>query len=35
MDGNIKVGKVSMTVLIKKNIVRFDVSVEVAEEASK
>jgi hypothetical protein len=31
MDGNIKVGKVSMTALIKKNIIRLDVS----EEAPK
>jgi hypothetical protein len=34
MDGNIKVGKVGMTVLIKKNIIRFYVS-GVAEEALK
>jgi hypothetical protein len=26
MDGNIKVGKVSMTALIKKNIIGLDVS---------
>jgi hypothetical protein len=32
MDGNIEVGKVSMTVLVKKNIIRLDVSVGVASK---
>jgi hypothetical protein len=31
MNGNIKVGKVSMSALIKKNIIRLDVSVGVGE----
>jgi len=35
MDGDIKVGKVGMTSLIKENIVRLDVSVGMAKEAPK
>jgi hypothetical protein len=35
MDGDIKVGKVSMTTLIEEDIVRFDISVGMAEEGIK
>jgi len=35
MNGNIKVGKVSMAALIKKNIVRLNVSVGIGGDASK
>jgi hypothetical protein len=35
MDSNIKIGKVSMTALIKKNIIRLDISVGVAGDAPK
>ncbi len=35
MNGNIEVGKVSMTTLIKKNIVWLDVPVGAAKDAPK
>jgi hypothetical protein len=35
MDGNIKVGKVSMTALIEKDIIRLNVTVGEAEEGPK
>jgi hypothetical protein len=35
MDGDIKVGKVSMTALIEKNIVWLDISIGVAGDASE
>jgi hypothetical protein len=35
MDGNIKVGKVSMTALVEKNIVWLDIPVRAAGVAPK